>query len=241
MSRIFGISDLHTDYEENLVFVEEFTEQPEDVVLVAGDVSDSIPRLIESLKILQRKYKEVFFIPGNHELWLTKNDHAPNSLVKLFEIIQCCNDLGVRTDPGKVRCVDGSDVWVVPLYSWYAGPEDDPRNTLYTPGAQGPSWTEQSLKEMGWSDAWFCKWPSLKRRASGSAASLASLFADMNAERLNKTYDAPVITFSHFMPRPELMKATSHDEMEITLERNLMEYAIFNKHINKLPPEVPKG
>eukprot|EP00116_Pleurobrachia_bachei_P017065 sb/3477327/ len=66
------------------------------------------------------------------------------------------------------------------------------------------------------------QWPSLKRRASGSAASLASLFADMNAERLNKTYDAPVITFSHFMPRPELMKATSHDEMEITLERNLM-------------------
>ena len=148
--------------------------------------------------------------------------------------------------------MDGSEVWVVPLYSWYAGPEDDPRNTLYMPGATGPSWTEQSLKEMGWSDAWFCKvrdnkkcwfyelflseiipqWPSLKRRASGSTASLASLFADMNAERLARTYDAPVITFSHFMPRPELMKATSQDETEITLERSLMVSAIDNNKSN---------
>ena len=51
-------------------------------------------RLVQTLQILQRKYKEVFFVPGNHELWLTKNDIAPNSLVKLFEIIQHCNAIG---------------------------------------------------------------------------------------------------------------------------------------------------
>ena len=63
---------------------------------------------------------------------------------------------GVQTEPGKVRCLDGNDVWIVPLYSWYAGPDDDPKNTLYIPGGL-TSWKDLTLKEMGWSDAYFCK------------------------------------------------------------------------------------
>ena len=45
MSRIFAISDLHTDYEANMEFVESLPPRPEDVLIVAGDVSDDIPRL----------------------------------------------------------------------------------------------------------------------------------------------------------------------------------------------------
>ncbi|XP_063673706.1 uncharacterized protein LOC134810941 [Bolinopsis microptera] len=199
MSRIFAISDLHTDYEANMEFVESLPPHPEDVLIVAGDVSDDIPRLIETLSILKAKYKDVYFIPGNHELWINKSDISPNSLVKLFEIVRHCTVIGVQTEPGKVRCLDGNDVWIVPLYSWYAGPDDDPKNTLYIP-----------------------EWPALKRRASGSCPSLAQLFADMNTERLTNDYDAPVITFSHFVPRPELMRASIQDESEIALERNIM-------------------
>ena len=44
MSRIFAISDLHTDYEANMEFVESLPPHPEDVLIVAGDVSDDIPR-----------------------------------------------------------------------------------------------------------------------------------------------------------------------------------------------------
>lgn len=192
----------------------------EDVLVVAGDVSDDIPRLIETLEILKRKYKEVFFIPGNHELWMNESDISPNSLVKLFEIIGHCKRIGVRTEPGKVRCLDGNDIWIVPLYSWYAGPDDDPRNSLYVPGLT--SWKDLSLQEMGWSDSHFCKWPALKRRGSGSSLSLAQLFADMNTERVTRTYEAPVLTFSHFLPRPELMRASVQDEAEIAMERNIM-------------------
>lgn len=46
MSRVFGISDLHTDYEENMDFVISLPCRREDVLVVAGDVSDDIPRLI---------------------------------------------------------------------------------------------------------------------------------------------------------------------------------------------------
>ena len=44
----------------------------------------------------------------------------------------------------------------------------------------------------------------------------------MNSERITRDYDASVITFSHFVPRPELMRATVQDEVEIALERNMM-------------------
>lgn len=44
MSLIYGISDLHTDYEANMKFVENLPERSEDVLIVAGDVSDDITR-----------------------------------------------------------------------------------------------------------------------------------------------------------------------------------------------------
>ena len=44
MSRIYGISDLHVDYEANMLFVENLPASYEDVLVVAGDVSDNIPR-----------------------------------------------------------------------------------------------------------------------------------------------------------------------------------------------------
>ena len=44
----------------------------------------------------------------------------------------------------------------------------------------------------------------------------------MNSDRIIKDYDAPVISFSHFVPRAELMKATVQDELEIAQERYIM-------------------
>ena len=52
MSRIFAISDLHTDYEANMEFVESLPPHPEDVLIVAGDVSDDIPRYATGNAIL---------------------------------------------------------------------------------------------------------------------------------------------------------------------------------------------
>jgi 3',5'-cyclic AMP phosphodiesterase CpdA len=69
------------------------------------------------------------------------------------------------------------DYWVVPLFSWYDGVFDPARPR--------------------WADFHFCKWPS-------NVASLPDYFLNLNKPRL-KTYDAPVITFSHFLPREDLL------------------------------------
>ena len=69
------------------------------------------------------------------------------------------------------------DLWIVPLFSWYDG--------VYEPEMKA------------WADFHFCKWPN-------DALPLPDYFLRLNEEHL-KSYDAPVITFSHFIPRPDLL------------------------------------
>jgi predicted phosphodiesterase len=69
------------------------------------------------------------------------------------------------------------DFWVVPLFSWYDGVFDPAR--------------------LGWADFHFCKWPA-------NVTPLPDYFLRLNEPHL-KTYDAPVITFSHFLPREDLL------------------------------------
>ncbi len=51
----------------------------------------------------------VVFTPGNHDLWLRPDlpDQHPDSVVKLVDLLQRCDELGVDTVPVLVR----PDAW----------------------------------------------------------------------------------------------------------------------------------
>ncbi len=65
-TRIFAISDLHIDYQENRKLVNSWSgaKYRDDVVIVAGDVTDNMGLLETTLKGLQAKFRQVFFVPG---------------------------------------------------------------------------------------------------------------------------------------------------------------------------------
>ena len=65
-TRIFAISDLHIDYQENRKLVNGWSaaKYRDDVVIVAGDVTDNLGLLETTLKGLQTKFRQVFFVPG---------------------------------------------------------------------------------------------------------------------------------------------------------------------------------
>ncbi len=67
--RVYAVSDLHTDYAENLEWCRRLpaARYRDAVLLVAGDVSDSPARLEETLGALAAKFAAVFFVNGNHE------------------------------------------------------------------------------------------------------------------------------------------------------------------------------
>jgi hypothetical protein len=78
-SQVFLISDIHTDYQENLEWLQNLSQTSflNDALIVAGDVSDSIPRFEETFQILRPKFAHVFFTPGNHDLWVRTSESSP--------------------------------------------------------------------------------------------------------------------------------------------------------------------
>ena len=67
---IYAISDVHTDYAENMRWIESLSDDAfqSDVLICAGDVADRISTFKHSMELLVSKFALVFYTPGNHEL-----------------------------------------------------------------------------------------------------------------------------------------------------------------------------
>ncbi len=70
----------------------------QDTILLAGDVSDDLAILKRTFQLLKSLFKHVFFVPGNHDLWVRKKE-CEDSLVKLKAILSLCKDVNVHTQP----------------------------------------------------------------------------------------------------------------------------------------------
>ena len=177
--RLFATSDLHTDYKENFRWLQQISDSDyrNDALIVAGDISDRFEIIRDTLQLLRSKFKRLLFTPGNHELWVRSEDY--DSIEKLRRVLQLCAELNVATSPVRFK-----DFWVVPLFSWYDG--------VFDPALQNERTARQA-----WADFHFCTWPA-------AAMPLPDYFLGLNKPHL-RSYDAPVITFSHFLPRADLL------------------------------------
>ena len=177
--RILAISDLHTDFQQNRLIVEQLsnTLYKNDILIVAGDIAHQLTIIKDTLSLLRAKFKQLFFVPGNHDLWVVKQPN--NSIEKLITLLKLCDSLDIQVRPAKIR-----DIWIVPLFSWY---HSDFASHLQI----------DTTQLEGWVDFYLCKWPA-------GIGRLDNYFAQMNQAHL-KAYDRPVISFSHFLPRMELL------------------------------------
>lgn len=177
--RVFAISDLHVDYPENMSWVRRLSraEYREDVLILAGDVSDLPWRLEEVFRELAARFAKVVFVPGNHELWVTRCGTA-TSLQKFRLIRVLAKDCGIETS-----AFHRDGISIVPLLGWYD----------YSFGAPG-----DELRE-AWMDYHACVWP-----AGFDEARITRHFLALNAPLPVELEDV-VISFSHFLPRLELM------------------------------------
>ena len=178
--RIYTISDLHVDYPENLDWVLGLSraEYCDDVLILPGDISDDFGLLSQVLENVQDTFARVFFVPGNHELWIDRDDFTC-SLDKFEAVLQRCRDLGVSTDPERL-----GEVTVVPLFSWYDFSFGEPSRYL----------------RRAWRDFRACQWPELL----GDDAEVSAHFLSLNENRLHYKNNT-VISFSHFLPRIDVM------------------------------------
>lgn len=178
--RFFALSDIHVDYPENRQWVNKIDskEYGEDVLILAGDVTDDLSLLSQVFDTLQQKFSDVLFVPGNHELWLRDED-GDCSLEKFSVIERLCASQGIKTDVTHYDHVS-----VVPLFSWYDYSFGEPDRHLLR----------------GWRDFRSCRWPS---RLVDMAA-VSNHFLSLNEGRLDVANEM-VISFSHFLPRIDVM------------------------------------
>jgi hypothetical protein len=180
--RIFATSDLHTDFKENRLLLARLSKSAyrRDTLLVAGDIADRLEIIAETLQLLRARFAQVFYVPGNHELWV--RDGGGDSVEKLSRVLELCERLGVSTRPGA------AGGWrVVPLFSWY--------DESFDVDGSGDS---TSLE--GWADRYFCKWPA-------GLGPVSDYFLAMNEPHV-RAYPGPTISLSHFLPRRELLPPT---------------------------------
>ncbi len=177
--RIYAISDIHVDYDENKTWLNNLSkyEYIDDIIIVAGDISDNIQLIEETFIAFGKRFSKVFFVPGNHELWV-KRDKTMNSLEKFFKILQIADQYGIYTKPLSVGKVS-----VVPLYSWYDYTFGRPDSDLIS----------------SWADYLYCCWPE-----GCDIETISEKFFMLNVENLKITNEY-IISFSHFLPTLELI------------------------------------
>src|SRR5580658_1181760 len=139
--RVFALSDIHIDYDVNAKWIANLSiaEYQDDVLILAGDVTD-IRRLLDwCLTALGRRFKKVLFVPGNHDLWVIREDREKNSLQKFDDVCAVVESSGASMQPFRARGLS-----IIPLLGWYDYSFGEPSEEL------------RSI----WLDYRACRWPS---------------------------------------------------------------------------------
>lgn len=95
--KIYALSDLHVDQKENMQWIEQLSDVDylNDTIIIAGsfigeknqlkislpigDITHVLSKLFQTLKLFQSKFHDVYYCPGNHELW-TKSQKEDEQL-----------------------------------------------------------------------------------------------------------------------------------------------------------------
>lgn len=165
-------SDIHIDFPDNQKWLRALTTQHNATLILAGDVCTSLEKLETSFRLLVGLYQHVFYVPGNHELWTSKNES--NSIDKFLAILALADRCGVHTRPAWVA----TGVCIIPLFSWY-------KKTLF---GESSANTALSPQEEHFDCA--CFWPPSIGSAENPHDSLddgiAEFFLECNAIRFNR-------------------------------------------------------
>lgn len=98
--KLWAVSDLHVESAENLAWINSLPDVlADDALVVAGDVCTELSALRGALTVLVSRFKHVFYIVGNHELWLTPQDTSDgltDSLDKFAAILELVTAVGAH-------------------------------------------------------------------------------------------------------------------------------------------------
>jgi predicted phosphodiesterase len=209
--RIFAVSDLHIDYKCNAEWLSNLsaTDYRNDLLILAGDVADALPLLEWGLKSLAHKFHQVLFVPGNHDVWINGDTKERESLEKFRSVCAVADNCNVSMKP--FHC---GPLSIVPLFGWYDY-------------SFGPP--QEKLQAM-WLDFEACIWPN-----SFELRDVTFYFIQLN-ESLLQTRNETVISFSHFLPRIDVMPSFIPREKRILYP--VLGTTLLEEQVRRLLPKI---
>jgi predicted phosphodiesterase len=181
--RVHALSDLHLEYADNRRWLSSLSvhDYQRDVLILAGDLAASSRWLAYGFAALVRRFRHVLYVPGNHELWIESNRQGMTSFDKFEDVRTQAREHGVTSNRMEF---DG--LTIVPLFAWYDYSFGLPSDEL----------------QARWMDYRACRWPEGTTTADVTRRFMA--LNDVDVQR-----EGAVITFSHFLPRIDLMPASA--------------------------------
>ena len=118
--KLYAISDLHLTYEANREALEQLPPQPDDWLIVAGDVGDRLVDLQFALRVLCPRFRQLIWVPGNHDLW-TLPEEALRGEARYLKQVDICRQYGVLTpeDEFPIWQGEGPACVIAPLFTLY--------------------------------------------------------------------------------------------------------------------------
>jgi predicted phosphodiesterase len=119
--KLHAISDLHVGFKENLIAVTELPDHPDDWLILCGDIADTPRQLDVALRILNQKFAQLLWVPGNHELWTVPRETGLRGVARYDELVNLCHRHGVLTpeDPYPIWNGEGGPHVLAPLFLLY--------------------------------------------------------------------------------------------------------------------------
>lgn len=150
--KLYAISDLHLANKPNKEALLKISDYKSDYLILAGDIAEKTEDLRFALSILTQKFKQVFWVPGNHDLWtFSFVENELKGEEKYFQMVDICREYNVLTpeDEFLYLNIDGIKCAIAPtftLYDYSFRPDDIPHDkALIWAEESGVICTDESL------------------------------------------------------------------------------------------------
>jgi 3',5'-cyclic AMP phosphodiesterase CpdA len=141
--KLYAISDLHLDYASNREALQALLPQPDDWLILGGDLGHTESALHFALRVLTKRFQRLFWVPGNHDLWTSPKECAPlYGEARYHRLVTICRDYGVSTpeDPYVRWPGQGQACLICPLFLLY----DYSFRPAHVPLQQAVEWAAES-------------------------------------------------------------------------------------------------
>ena len=144
--KLYAIGDLHLGHKINRQALEALPPYPEDWLILAGDIGETTEHLRYALSILTRRFAQLLWVPGNHDLWTIPSRFSEDTELRGEEkyraLVSICRDYGVLTpeDPYVLWPGEGIAALLAPLFLLY----DYSFRPGDVPEEQAVAWAEET-------------------------------------------------------------------------------------------------